>query len=483
MKNLLLFFLLVISSVVSGQTIKITEADLQRALNLNKGNLMFNNSVFSTNDTIINKEAGAVYSRLSKFNRAVLFLKKIDTKYVGRFWKNDVVYYELTKTDTGYVFLSKNPNDLESNGLIAEGIDPRTVSIQTLKEEAKIAEEESRSDLYKVQALNYACMFYDFDGHTVEGTGWNYNGPIVCAPVSFANSTDTCNYIINRLKQLFYPFNIVVTRDSAVYFAAAINKRMRVINTPTYQWYGSGSAGVGFVGSFTWGDDTPCFAFYGSGSNTNFQYNVDILAHEAGTVLALYHQSSYNSSCVKTNEYNRGYGTGETSFCPVMGANTSFRNMLIWWNGPNPYGCNSLQNDMAIIVANNGFGYKSNLEYPTDFKSARSLSAGAPLNQSVINTSDSDYFKINVYTTGTTTLNAAPLSFGANNYKALVKLKMRLYNEKGVLVAESNNPTTLNATISQSITPGIYYVVVRKEGVTDNPTAYGFYGYYSLTQN
>ena len=55
-------------------------------------------------------------------------------------------------------------------------------------------------------------------------------------------------------------------------------------------------------------------------------------AHEVGHTLSLKHQSIYNSSCVKTNEYHPGTGTGVTSWAPIMGVGYS-KNITLFHNG------------------------------------------------------------------------------------------------------------------------------------------------------
>jgi len=483
MKNLLFFFLLIIGSVVYGQTFKVTESDLNKVYNTQVGKTLFNSNVFTVGDTIIRKSQTAVYSRLSRFGGATLYLNKINGKYVGRIFKTGVTRYDLEKEDTSYAFVVKEAKDFisEARTQTFEESLKYNKSVSITKESA-LSNGTSYSDTYLVQN-GWGCILLDFNGHTVDGTGWNYAGPIVCAPVIYANSPDTITYIMNRVKEFLYPFKVVATTDTTVYAAASINKRIRTIVTPTYEWYGN-SAGVSFVGSFTWGDDTPNFAFYKPGTlNIPFWYNIDCIKHEIGHPFGLYHQARYNTSCVKTDDYNRGYGTGETSFCPVMGLNTANRNAVIWFNGPNPYGCTSLQNDMNIILTNNGFGART-YENGIEPKSARALSSGGSIYQSLIpHASDSDYVKVMVHKTGTTTFTATPWNDGANNAHAICKMKIRLYTLEGTLIAESNNPTTLSATISQSLTPGFYYIVVYKEGLADNLTGYGFYGHYTLTQN
>src|SRR4030095_9832930 len=82
-------------------------------------------------------------------------------------------------------------------------------------------------------------------------------------------------------------------------------------------------------------------------------------SHEAGHTLGLRHQSSYDGNCVKTSEYNPGVGAGEIAWAPIMGVGY-YRNLTLWNNGANPYGCTSYQDDLSIITASsNGFGYRT----------------------------------------------------------------------------------------------------------------------------
>src|SRR5437667_10126578 len=54
-----------------------------------------------------------------------------------------------------------------------------------------------------------SVIFLDFDGCTVSGTPWNYNGDINCAS---ANLTITeMDEIVNRVSNDYSPFNITVT--------------------------------------------------------------------------------------------------------------------------------------------------------------------------------------------------------------------------------------------------------------------------------
>jgi hypothetical protein len=76
---------------------------------------------------------------------------------------------------------------------------------------------------------------------------------------------------------------------------------------------------VSYVGSFTWGDDTPGWVFSGL-LNNNIKYIAEAVSHEAGHTLGLQHQSNYDAECTKTSEYGQGQGTGEISWAPIMGS-------------------------------------------------------------------------------------------------------------------------------------------------------------------
>src|SRR3954463_16065136 len=93
-----------------------------------------------------------------------------------------------------------------------------------------------------------ATIYLDFDGHTVVGTSWNNGAPLFCAASGITDAQIT--EIFNRVSEDYRPFNVNITTDSAKFLAAPLNRRMRIIVTPTSQWT-SGVVGISYVGSFT----------------------------------------------------------------------------------------------------------------------------------------------------------------------------------------------------------------------------------------
>jgi hypothetical protein len=322
-----------------------------------------------------------------------------------------------------------------------------------------------------------AVIFLDFDGQTVENTAWNYNGPIYCAPAAITNTQIT--EIFNRVAEDYRPFNLNITTDSTKYFAAPLASRMRVIITPTYEWYGS-AGGVAYVGSFSWGDGTPCFVFSGLLGNNSKNIS-EATSHEAGHTLGLFHQSTYNGSCVKTAEYNPGVGTGEIGWAPIMGVGYS-KNLTLWNSGPNSYGCNIIQNDLDIIVDPiNGFSFRTD-DVGNTFAGATStafVNNAFIINGVVERNTDADMFRFTTTVYGRFQLNAIPYNVGAGNAGSDLDMQVSLYNNAQTLLGVYNPGTLLNSIIDSFMNAGTYYLKVEGRGNMYAPN-YASLGSYAL---
>ena len=325
-----------------------------------------------------------------------------------------------------------------------------------------------------------ATIFLDFDGQYVTGTSWNWSGAIDAQPSGF--SVDAITQMFNRVAEDYRIFNLNITTDSTVYKAAPATQRMRVIVTPTYQWYGS-AGGIAFVGSFAWGDNTPCWVFSGL-LNNNPKYVAEAISHEAGHTLGLQHQSAYTASCAKT-EYNPGNGLGETSWAPIMGVGY-YRNLTTWHYGTNTYACNYYQDDLAIISsATNNFGYRSDDigNMHTTATSVGFTSTGFATTGLINSGADKDVFKFTLSSSTYVHLSAIPQNVGTvgqyNYAGANLDIKLSLLNNKGDTIANYNPDNLVEAGLDSNLNAGTYYVVVEGIGNTnlaDNASL----GYYSL---
>ncbi len=321
-----------------------------------------------------------------------------------------------------------------------------------------------------------AVIFLDFDGQTVTNTSWNFNGPIVCGASGLNNTQITSAF--NRVAEDYRPFNINVTTDSTKYFAAPANKRMRVIVTVTSDWYGN-AGGVAFVGSFTWGDNTPCFVFSAL-LGLNEKNVAEAASHEAGHTLGLYHQASYNASCAKITDYNPGVGSGEIAWAPIMGVGY-YRNFTLWNSGPNSYGCNVIQNDLSVITGSNGFSYRTD-DFAGNFASASALNLNSgqfTVLGAIEQNTDQDMFRFTQPGNGRFVLNAIPYNIGTGNTGSNLDMQVTLYNGSQTQLNIYNPGLLLNSVIDTFLNAGTYYMKIEGKGNMYAPN-YASLGSYSL---
>lgn len=322
-----------------------------------------------------------------------------------------------------------------------------------------------------------ATIYLDFDGHMVTGSLWNGGMPIACTAPSLTDAQIT--EIFNRVAEDYRPFNVNITTDSAKFLAAPLAQRIRVIVTPTSAWKPN-VGGISYIGSFTWGDDTPAFVFSDRLGPNNTKFIAECCSHESGHTLGLSHQSRYDSACNYIETYNTGNGSGETGWAPIMG-NSYSRNMTGWNDGPTPYGCANTQDNLSIITSTNGFGYRTD-----DYADSLNITAFEPGNASfsvngIISTgSDKDVFKFNFTQNSSIHIDATPYNQGAGNSGSNLDIKIMLYDQNKLLLKTYDAASALGITIDTSLKTGIYYFVLDGTGNV-NAGNYGSIGSYTMT--
>lgn len=319
-----------------------------------------------------------------------------------------------------------------------------------------------------------ATIYLDFNGQTVNSSSWNGGNTLICAPSGMTDAQIT--EVFNRVSEDYRPFNINITTEETKFLAAPLNKRIRIIITPTSSWK-SGVGGIAYVGSFTWGDDTPAFVFCDRLGPNSPKYVAECCTHESGHTVGLSHQSTYDGNCNLIDTYNLGAGSGETGWAPVMG-NSYYKNCTGWNNGPTQYGCTSKQDNLTIITSQNGFNYRVDDYAETIDASAYSLGSTAFNASGIITTStDNDAFKYNVSSTSSFHFEAKPYSI-INNIGANLDVKVMVY-KGGVLVSTYNPINTLSVIFDTTLSAGTYHFVVT--GTGNNYTAdYGSLGSYTI---
>ncbi len=314
---------------------------------------------------------------------------------------------------------------------------------------------------------NMAIIYLDFDGERVSRSMWNANGNINCAPANL--TAEAMNQIIQRVTNDFSVFKVLVTTDEAI-FNATTSKRMRVIITESWEWFGQ-AGGAAYLNTFVEGSENPCFVF-SSLLNYNTKAISEAVSHETGHTLGLNHQSTYDINGVKIAEYNSGQGVGEIGWAPIMG-NSYGRNLSLWHYGTSSEGVSALQDDLSVINAS--LGYVTD-DYSNSVSGASSLTS--TINAVINNAADLDFYGINIGIVTTVTL--TPFNVGVNNAGANIDLILRIFNSEAVLIASIDYANLLNAAFI--LAPGTYFISV---GTVPNlfTTTYGMNGKYSITIN
>ena len=331
---------------------------------------------------------------------------------------------------------------------------------------------------FNSNAAASATAYLDFDGQVVKGSAWNWDSTIHAKPASLSSSSIT--EIFSRVAEDFRIFNLNITTDSVVFKKAPPSKRVRIIITPTSKWYGE-AAGVSFVNSFTWGDDTPAWVFTVLLEN-NPKYIAEASSHEIGHTMGLQHQSTYTKNCDLVNEYAEGKGTGEIGWAPIMGVGY-YKNLTLWTIGSSSEGCTITQNDINII--SNGFnniGFRNDEHGNTRDKSTNLTLTdnNFAVNGIINNALDRDFFKIIIPRRTRLKAQITPNNVAVNNSGANVDLFLTLMKTTGDTVGRYNPKFSLNASLDTSIGAGTYYLGVDGTG-NQNVSDYGSVGLYSLS--
>ncbi|WP_028982260.1 Ig-like domain-containing protein [Sporocytophaga myxococcoides] len=305
-------------------------------------------------------------------------------------------------------------------------------------------------------------ILLDFDGQYVSGTYWNGGNPIDALPSVLSESEMI--EVWKLVSEDYRPFKINITTSESVYQAAPADKRMRCIFTPTTT-ASPGSGGIAYIGSFSWGTDTPCWVF-----NDGIKGAGEAASHEIAHTLGLSHDGRISAQ--------EEYFSGTEEWAPIMGV--GYYSKVVQWSKGEYADASNQQDDIAIIssgVANLGFredeaGATSGSSKQLMYTDAGDVYAGQ--NSGVVTSAaDEDIY---YFTTsgGPTNLLINPSSSNPN-----LDIYASITDGEGKIIAYSSPLDSLSSKLSINLNAGTYYLHIKGSGKI-NPTSISYSEYGSV---
>ena len=335
-------------------------------------------------------------------------------------------------------------------------------------------------------------IYLDFDGHlTPAGTRWNDGEEIDSVPfdrdgdgATFSPAErESIQRIWQSVAEDYVPFDVdVTTEDPGADALTRLTWRddaygVRCVISPTSYWYPD-VGGVAYYSVFDEVGNTGKPAFVFSDHLSTDKHIAAAASHEVGHTLGLHHDGLNDGT-----EYYEGHGSGTTGWSALMGLGY-YKNVTQWSKGEY-FGANNTEDDLDIIVTQNGFDYRPDDHGDTQPGATVVVvtGQGGVIEQGVIErTDDVDMFSF-ATGGGLVSLNVNPFTYAPN-----LDILAVLYDSVGAVVAVSDPATDLSCELTASLVQGTYYLSVAGTGsgdpLNDPPrgyTAYGSLGQYWIS--
>ena len=377
---------------------------------------------------------------------------------------------EIVQEDDGKVFLVERHLD----DVVCKAIPlPNDSNEPMFAQHSEITERTSVPVLSSRPSAR-AVIYLDFDGEVVQDPSWQA-GRRIDAPPARLSSAQIVE-VFNRVKEDFWAFDIDVTTNVNRYNSAPVGRRMRCIITKN-DTAAPGAGGVAYLNSFrragsSYSSNIPCWVF----ADNHAKYCADAISHEVGHTFGLRHDGRTSPN----EDYYKGHGSGPTGWAPIMGV--GYYQSLVQWSKGEYRNANNFEDDIAMIAsAENGVGFVLD-----DAGNTTATAAPLPMQAGRVDSSgiisqqtDADVYRFQT-TGGTLSLQASPVAVDPN-----VDIKFELLNFAGQVVAFSNPQEQLNASISQNLASGVYFLRISGSGKLDplatGYTSYGCIGAYSIS--
>jgi len=322
-----------------------------------------------------------------------------------------------------------------------------------------------------------AKLYLDFVGAKAQTWG-PYNVPVTPAydtngdPSTFSSTElDQIHEVWSRVSEKYSPFNVdVTTVDPGTYPTGQV---ARVVIGGAGAWAGGVYGGFSYVGGFTGNTSNTGWVFNANLGAGRPSYVAEAAAHEAGHLFGLTHQSLYDSSGNKIDEYRGGRSPASPDpTAPIMGF-SYYATRGVWAKGTSADGPNDIQDDLDILSgAANAFGYRDddhgNTRLTADVLNVIDDAGRVGASGIIERMADIDYFRF------TTPGGAVNLSANVMTLGPMLDLALKLTDADGNLLASADT-SSLGETIDTDLLPGDYYLAVSSHG------AYGDLGQYTIT--
>lgn len=285
-----------------------------------------------------------------------------------------------------------------------------------------------------------------------------------------------------RMAEDYAPFDVDVTTEEPATFT---RRTIHCLICANFQRDGSrmpysgGAGGVAYVDIFNQRDTVysgPALVYWENLNNGDNGFVAEAASHEVGHNMGLSHDG--------TNSL--GYYGGDedpsdpTSWGPIMG--TGYDNSVSQWSKGEYNNADNFEDDVAIMA--NQFGLRPD-EAGQTTSSAASVTlgnGGATFKATgVINSrTDRDYWKITVLGSGTLSVTAKPWKASSATAGGNLDILLRLRNQGGNIIKTHNPSGRTDAALSQSVTPGTYYVEIDGTSEPNGYSDYASLGQYDI---
>jgi hypothetical protein len=160
--------------------------------------------------------------------------------------------------------------------------------------------------------------------------------------------------------------------------------------------------------------------------------------------------------------------------------NSYYRNMSGWNNGPTPYGCSKIQDNLSIITTQNGFTFRAD-DFGDDINADPTVITSSQINIDglISSTNDKDAFKFTLGRNENFHLTVTPFSLNKANEGANLDVRLSIYDDNKTLLRTYDPANTMGVVVDTILNAGTYYMVV--DGAGNNYTSsYGSLGSYKI---